>query len=382
METNNVFITRMGKFLPNKVVKNDEMEKRLGMIGGKPSRVRPIILRQNRITERYYSVDEDGKITYSNAEMMAHAIESMFDENFDASKIELLTCGTSSADQILPSHTSMVHGLLKGAGPIAIMSPSGVCCAGAHALQYAYLSVLSGNSSNAVCGASELISPLMVAKNFEGEYSELQQIEKNPYIAFEKDFLRWMLSDGAGCALLSNKPEGDISLKIEWIESISFANELKTCMYQGAEKDANGDLVSWKSMSQQDWLSKSIFSIKQDVRQLGEYVVKKAVEHIKKSSEKHHLSFERDVNYFLPHISSMFFYDQLMEGMKNAGLNCAPEKWFTNLTYVGNIGAASIYIMLEELFHSGKLNNGEKIYLFIPESGRFSYTTVLLSVIK
>ena len=122
----------------------------------------------------------------------------------------------------------------------------------------------------------------MLAKNFEGEYEKLQQIEKNPLIAFEKDFLRWMLSDGAGCMLLSNRPEGELSLKIEWIESVSFANELKACMYQGAEKDKNGDLVSWKTMSEQEWLSKSIFSIKQDVRQLGEFVVKKAVEHIKK----------------------------------------------------------------------------------------------------
>lgn len=378
----NVFINRVAKFLPNDVVKNDEMENRLGMIGGKPSRVRPIILRQNRIKERYYSVDENGCIKYSNAEMMALAIEQMLDEHFTVKDIELLTCGTSSADQILPSHTAMVHGLLKGAGPLPILSPAGVCCAGAHALQYGYLSVMSGQTQNAVCGASELISPLMLAKNFVGEYDKLQQVEKNPFIGFEKDFLRWMLSDGAGCVLLSDKPEGEVSLKIEWIESISFANELKACMYQGAEKDNNGDLVSWKSMSEQDWLSKSIFSIKQDVRQLGEHVVKKAVEHIKNSSEKHNMSFEKDVNYFLPHISSMFFYDLLMEGMENAGLHCASGKWFTNLPYVGNVGSASIYIMLEELFHSGKLKNGEGIYLFIPESGRFSYTTVLLTVVR
>ena len=42
--------------------------------------------------------------------------------------------------------------------------------------------------------------------------------------------------------------------------------------------------------------------------------------------------------------------------------------------------AASIFIMLDELFNSSKLKNGELIYLFIPESGRFSYTTALLKV--
>ncbi len=372
----------MGKFLPNEVVTNDNMEKRLGMIGGKPSRVKPIILRQSQIKERYYSINDEGKIVYTNADMMALAIKNMFDEHFSAKDIQLLVCGTSSPDQILPSHTSMVHGLLDGVAPIPILSPSGVCCAGAHALQYAYLSVLSGYTQNAVCGASELASPILSAKNFNQEYSNLKQVEENPYIAFEKDFLRWMLSDGAGAALLSNKPDGETSLKIEWIESVSYANELKACMYQGAEKDDNGDLVGWKIYSQEEWLNKSIFSIKQDVRQLGEYVIDKAVEHIKNSCEKHSLSLENDVQYFLPHISSMFFYERLMEGMNNANIPCQREKWFTNLTKVGNIGSASIYLILEELFSSEKLKNGDKIYLFIPESGRFSYTTALLTVVK
>lgn len=378
----NVFITRVGKFLPNDVVLNDDMEKRLGMIGGRPSRIRPIILRQNRIKKRYYSINEDGAIRYSNAELMANAIKGMLDEDFTEKDIELLSCGTSTPDQLLPSHTSMVHGLLKNSLPIPIMSPSGVCCAGAHALQYGYLSVLSGNTSNAVCGASELVSPLMLAKNYSGEYKELKKVEANPYIAFDKDFLRWMLSDGAGCVLLCNKPSDHaLSLKIDWIESVSFANELPTCMYQGVEKGKDGNMVSWKYMDQKEWLLKSIFSIKQDIRLLGENIVAKAVEHIRKSNSKHNLSFH-EVNYFLPHISSMYFYDRLKDGLEKAGIPCSTEKWFTNLTYVGNVGSASIYIILDELFHSGKLKDGDKVYLFIPESGRFSFTTALLTAVK
>lgn len=34
------------------------------------------------------------------------------------------------------------------------------------------------------------------------------------------------------------------------------------------------------------------------------------------------------------------------------------KKWFTNLSYVGNVGAASIFIMLDELFNSSKLKMG------------------------
>jgi len=37
--------------------------------------------------------------------------------------------------------------------------------------------------------------------------------------------------------------------------------------------------------------------------------------------------------------------------------------------------------MLEELFHSGMLKEGQKILCFIPESGRFSIAYMLLSVV-
>src|SRR3546814_8068914 len=43
--------------------------------------------------------------------------------------------------------------------------------------------------------------------NFEAENeARVAALETKPVIAFEKDFLRWMLSDGAGAALLENRP--------------------------------------------------------------------------------------------------------------------------------------------------------------------------------
>ena len=52
----------------------------------------------------------------------------------------------------------------------------------------------------------------------------------------------------------------------------------------------------------------------------------------------------------------------------------------SNLKHVGNIGAASIYLMLEELMSSEKLIKGQKILLSVPESGRFSYAYAYLTV--
>ena len=66
--------------------------------------------------------------------------------------------------------------------------------------------------------------------------------------------------------------------------------------------------------------------------------------------------------------------------MLKQGVEMPWEKWFLNLDKVGNMGAASIYVMLGELFYSGKLKKGEKILLHVPESARFSYTYAYLTV--
>ena len=140
-----VYITRISKFLPNKPVDNDHMEEKLGIINGKTSKARRIVLRNNQITTRYYAIDENGKITHNNAQLTKEAIEQLCDDQFTKEDIELISCGTSSPDQILPSHASMVHGFLKN-GNVEINSPSGACCSGMNALKYGYLSVKAGTS--------------------------------------------------------------------------------------------------------------------------------------------------------------------------------------------------------------------------------------------
>jgi 3-oxoacyl-[acyl-carrier-protein] synthase-3 len=89
----------------------------------------------------------------------------------------------------------------------------------------------------------------------------------------------------------------------------------------------------------------------------------------------------QEIDYFLPHFSSEYFRPKLQQGLENIQFPIPQEKWFTNLTSKGNTGAASIYIMLDELFHSGRLRKGEKLLCFIPESGRFSTAFMLLTVV-
>jgi 3-oxoacyl-[acyl-carrier-protein] synthase-3 len=370
-----VYITSLSKFLPNEAISNDEMENHLGMVGGKPSRARRIVLRNNGIQTRYYSLKKDGTLSHSNAELVMEAIGGL---DIPKQDIELLSCGTSATDQTLPSHTAMVHGLLES--PMEIISPSGACCSGIHALKFGFLSIKSGETVNAVATGSELVSPMMMSRNFESESRSEDELESNPFIGFEKDFLRWMLSDGAGAVLLQDKPNEDgHSLKIDWIESRSYANEYETCMYSAADKGEDGLVKSWKEFEPTEWLNHSVFAMKQDVKLLGSTIVPLGGRYLCEIAERRGLDVT-SIDYFLPHLSSNFFRKQVYEQLVSDGMEISEDKWYTNLVEVGNVGSASIYIMLEELFNSGKLKKGQKLLLMVPESARFSYAYALLTV--
>ena len=378
-----VYINKMAAFFPNDAVENADIEKVLGMVDGKPSLVKRIVLRSNQIKTRYYAIDpETNETTHSNAQLAAKSIEMLSDAGFDINSAELLACGTTTPDQLLPSHALMVHGETNMKN-IEVVSIAGICLSGLTALKYAYNSIRAGEIDSAVTTGSENISASMRGRNFEPEVqAKVDMVRRNKELTFEKDFLRWMLSDGAGAIGVSDKPNNEgISLRIERIHSRSYANEEEVCMYSGCEKVKDGTAKGYREYLPEEWLTKSIFAIKQDVKLLNENVLKYTVlKPLQEMLAKDMFKVD-EIDYFLPHYSSGYFKDKVYDVMKEAGCDIPQEKWFTNLTTKGNTGSASIYIILEELFNSGKLKKGQKLLCYIPESGRFSTAFMLLEVV-
>ena len=375
-----VFITTTAVYFPNSPIGNNQMEEYLGLISGSHSRVKNIVLRQNGIKQRFYAIDTNQTMTHTNADLAAQSIYNLLAKHpLPMQDLELLACATASPDQILPSHASMVHGLLKNK-PMEIYSSSGICLSCIQAFKIAYWSILSGEKRNAVCSCSELASAGLLSKNYDLEYEKCANLGIKPYMALEKDFLRFMLSDGASAVLLQDNPGNEKALKVEWVEMTSFANELPTCMFMGAEKTENGELKSWKSFDSQDFENRSLFTVKQDIKLLEQKAVPYWAKHIKYCFAKHNISPDT-ISYVLPHVSSMFFYDKIINELEQVGIGIDKSKWFTNLPEVGNIASAAIFAILDQFWKTHKLVPGEKILLLVPESGRFSYGTVLLSVV-
>lgn len=377
------YLTRSATFLPGAPVGNDAMESVLGSIGGRPSRTRRIVLRSNGIKQRYYACDPStGAATHSNAQLTAHAVRGLAGAGYALDQIECLATGTSLPDQLMPNHGVMVHGEL-GIPACEVISTAGICLAGMTALKYAYLSVLSGTTQNAVATGSELASSVLRARNFEREReASVADFEAHPEIAFEKDFLRWMLSDGAGAFLIENAPRSSgTSLRIDWIDVSSQAHELPACMYAGAEKLDDGSLKGWAQFSPAQWGARSVFLVTQDVRLLNENVVSHTLaKPLRRVIVRRELKAAA-IDWFLPHMSSEYFREPIAACLAANDLPIPQARWFSNLTTKGNTGSASIYIMLDELIGSGRLHGGDRILCFVPESGRFSSAFMHLTVI-
>ena len=379
-----VFINDLAAFLPHSPVDNEHIEEVLGRIKNVPSRVKKLVLRNNKIQNRYYALDpETGELTHNNAQLTARAIERLSPyPGFTLQDIQCLACGTSCGDLLLPGHALMVLGEL-GIPQCEAVSTHGICISGMTAFKYALMNVKSGFSDNAVATGSELASSFMRSRFFSEQERVDSDMEKRPELAFDTDFLRWMLSDGAGAAFLSSTQNPDaISLRVDWMENISYAGILETCQYAGGVKKEDGTVVGWRvleSLSEEEY--KHIFAVKQDIKLLDREIVRTAIDFaLRQVIAKYQLTPE-SIDWFLPHYSSHYFRDKFYNRMKEVGFEIPEDRWFTNLYSKGNTGSAAPYIIMEELFHSGKLQKGQKLLCFIPESGRFSHCYMMLTAV-
>jgi len=368
----NAYITSVGAFLPGEPIGNDELESYLGTIPGGSDRLRRRMLDANGIEKRHYAIDRSGQTTMLNEELAERAVlAALQGRGMSARDIGMLATGTTQGDLAVPGFASMVHGRLGG-GPMEVLSAGGVCCSGVAALRAAEASVRLDRHQAAVAVGSELVSRTLRADRFS-------QAEPP---GFDAEFLRWMLSDGAGAAVVEPKPRTDgISLRIDWSHLVSHAHRFPVCMYAGAAApDGVGPGSTWQDQATPAGAhAEGMLNLRQDTSTLNNIVAVGVEEYV--GLVRDGRIVPADVDHLLVHYSSEYFRSDIVRLMSEAGLMIPEEKWFTNLHTKGNTGAASIFIMLEEAFNSGRFSPGDRILLMVPESGRFSVSFVHLTCV-
>jgi 3-oxoacyl-[acyl-carrier-protein] synthase-3 len=358
-----VFITGCGAYLPGEPVSGDQAERLLGCVDGRPSRLRQRILAANGITTRHYALDEHGNTTMLNEELAARAVlAALRERGLALADVGMLAAGTTQGDVLVPGFASMVHGRLGG-GPLETLSAGGVCCSGMAAFKAAAASVRLGEHPVAVAVGSELISRSLKASRYEGG--------ERP--GFDAEFLRWMLSDGAGAVVLESEPRpAGVSLRVDWVHLASYAHEHPTCMYAGTREarspGAGGTWFDQPTIACAE--AAGMLRLRQDTRALPG-LVELGVAELARLTLRGLVNPAR-VDHLLCHYSSEHFRPEIHKLIEAAGLAIPRERWFTNLSTKGNTGAASIFVMLEECWRTGRFRPGDQILLMVPESGRFT----------
>ncbi len=366
-----VYLESAVYFMPGEPVSNDAMDSYIAPLNRMSSRIKSRILAENGIKQRYYAIDPEGATVYSNAQLAANAIRDCLGRHdSDLSAVSLLASGSSGGDALMPGFSNMIQGELA-AQPMETVSVHGICAAGVSAIQAAAQGVELGGHASALAVASELPSRLFKRSRFAARGYDAD---------FDAHFLRWMLSDGAGAVLLGNtgRPlpgaSQGVRLRLKWVHQRSFSGDYPVCMQLGLSADrAKGhlDYPSWNEAE-----ADGALSLRQDIRLLP---------HLFDIGIHEYAKLVRDgwvdpdqVDHFLCHYSSEKFIPVVEDLMEKAGLVIPRERWFSNLAWRGNTGAASILIMLAEFLETREVKPGEQIFCYIPESGRFMAAYMLL----
>ncbi|HVY83696.1 MAG TPA: beta-ketoacyl synthase N-terminal-like domain-containing protein, partial [Caulobacterales bacterium] len=238
-----VFITGAGAFLPGDPVGNDRMEDHLGRVGGRDSLFGKKALRWNGVESRHYAMQPDGRVTHSNAEMCARAVEAALDDaKLERGALGFLAAATTQGDYLVPGHATAVHGEL-GRGPLEIASFQSVCGSSLMAAKAAWLQVRAGEHDAAAACAGEFSSRWFRPSFYEGT----ALVDEKGRLRAEADFLRFTLSDGAGAIVLEPDAKRDgVSLRIDFIDIVSLADRFDPCMWAGAAIETRADLkTAW-----------------------------------------------------------------------------------------------------------------------------------------
>lgn len=368
--TDAVYLTGLGSFFPGPAISNDGIAARLGITGRRELQVGRKALRQNGIRSRHYALDEDGGPLHTNAEMAARAGRAALGAaGLDPAELDYIAAASSQGDMMAPGIGSAVHGELGGA-PAEVASFNSFCASGMMALKSAAANILAGFSERALVCASEFASRFLRESYLRGATPDIST-----------QFLRWMLSDGAGAAVLERSPKmSGLSLRLDWIDLISYADRMPTCMMGGGKTMEDGRWLPWSSMpSLQDAVRQGAFHLRQDLKLLNQ-IVPLGMARYFDLIEAGRIDPDK-IDWALYHFSSDIFRQRMVDFAGKTGIPINENRMFTNLYDRGNVGSASIFVMLDELVASGRARPGQRILCMVPESGRFIFGFMMLTVV-
>jgi 3-oxoacyl-[acyl-carrier-protein] synthase III len=371
------YITASGQFLPGEPVGNRAMADFIGRLSPRAERLGRLTLRQNGIKTRHYAIRPDGTSEWTVAKMAAEAVKDALGRAaLDSSEIGFLAAATTQNDLLVPGFASGVHAA-SGLGPVELASHQSVCASAMMAFKNAVLNVRSGEHRAALSVGAEFSSRFFRP----GHYLGTSSVDEEDCLPADAEFLRWTLSDGAAAVLVEDRPSArGLSLKVEWMSLRSFADRFEPCMTGGGVRESD-EVRPWSLFSSgAEAAAAGAFQLRQDVDALYRMLPVWMGEFLRHVDEGRIDPLGTD--WFLCHFSAHSLRQEMVRLATKAGAMIPEERWFTNLYDKGNVGAASMYLLIDDFLRSGLARPGQRVLCAVPESGQCIMAFAALTVVE
>lgn len=313
MTTRRATITSLGRFVPEKVLTNEDLERMVETSND-------WILERTGIRERH--VAEKGVATSDLA--AAAAKEILARRGLDPDDIHVIIVGTVTPDTIFPSTACRVQEKI-GASHAWGFDLSAACCGFVYALTTGAQMVASGAHERALIIGGDVMSSII---NYE---------DRSTCILF---------GDGAGGVLLeaTEDDEGGI---------IDFNNWVDGSGGRFLHMPGGGSL----NPPSEETIRKRMHYVHQDGRQVFKYAVRQGAAASLELLKRNGYS-SSDVTLLVAHQANQRIIDATAER-----LGLPPEKVIKNIQNFGNTTAGTIPLALWDAHEEGRLNKGDLVLL-------------------
>jgi 3-oxoacyl-[acyl-carrier-protein] synthase-3 len=311
-------ITGVGSYVPERVLTNAELEKKVDTSD-------EWITSRTGIKERRLAADNE-----FTSDMATRAAQrAMGKAGVTAEQIDLIIVATITPDMVFPSTACLVQRKI-GARRAAAFDLEAACSGFIYGLEIAQQFIMSRTYDTVLVIGAEKLSSIVDWQ------------DRNTCVLF---------GDGAGAAVLQNRAQ---------------AHGLLTAV-MGADGEKADLLFMPGGGSKCPATADSVASRLHYLRMEGKETFKNAVQAMQTAAEEALRRCEIDITRIkcvIPHQANRRIIDAVGER-----LGAKPEQMFINLDKYGNTSAASVAIALDEAVETGRVQRGELILLVVFGAG-------------
>ncbi len=306
-----------GSFLPDKIVTNEDLSKRI------ETSHQWIVERTGIHQRRVSDLSKDESPSGMAKRAALNALEAA---NLTPNDIDMILFSTTLPNQAMPNTASVLQEKLGITNHCAALDVNAACSGWVYLVPMADALIKTGLYKHILVVGSEMLSSF---NNWD---------DRNTCILF---------GDGCGVAILGRSSENeDCEIYSSVLTSDSTKKDHLTLMAGGACKRITHDILE----KNEQWMT-------MNGQEVFKAAVKTMASHAERVTRDAGLKME-DINWFIPHQANL----RIIEAVGNR-FNIPSEKVIVNVDKYANTSSASVPVALDEAIRDGRIKRGDTLLL-------------------